>query len=179
MEVIMDIAEDIVSGTTYLHFNNGIHRDLKSLNILITKKYEAKICDFGQATLKIATASKSNTSSRIGTIRWMAPGSNQTTSKYSKASDTYALGMVLWEIASERILYWDVADNTLALAMIRRGEQEGIPENTPQRYSDAVRSCWHMEPSERTTPEQLGRDVWNINIRSEFAGGFVIEQCNR
>lgn len=68
----MDIAEDVVSGTTYLHFNNSIHRDLKSLNILITKKYEAKICDFGQATLKIATASKSDTSSRIGTIRWMA-----------------------------------------------------------------------------------------------------------
>lgn len=106
-------------------------------------------------------------------------GSNQTTSKYSKASDTYALGMVLWEIASERIPYWDFADNTLVLAMIRRGEQEGIPENTPQRYSDAVRSYWHMEPSERTTPERLGRDVWNINIRSEFAGGFVIEQCNR
>ncbi|KAL1931343.1 hypothetical protein VTP01DRAFT_9485 [Rhizomucor pusillus] len=136
----------------------NIHRDLKSLNILITKKYEAKICDFGQATLKIATASKSDTSSRI---------------------DTYALGMVLWEIASERIPYWDFADNTLVLAMIRRGEQEGIPENTPQRYSDAVRSYWHMEPSERTTPERLGRDVWNINIRSEFAGGFVIEQCNR
>lgn len=90
----MDFAEDIISGMVYLHFNSIIHRDLKSPNILITKRYEAKIWDFGPATLKTASASKSKTLSQIGALLWMATEITKQPVKYSTASDIYALGMV-------------------------------------------------------------------------------------
>jgi senescence-induced receptor-like serine/threonine-protein kinase len=41
------IIKDISNGMSYLHENKMVHRDLKSLNILLDEKNRAKICDFG------------------------------------------------------------------------------------------------------------------------------------
>ena len=56
------IATDIGKGLTYLHGQNVIHRDLKSLNILIAKDDTAKITDFGLAKIKLETSSKTTSS---------------------------------------------------------------------------------------------------------------------
>src|ERR1700730_15993025 len=40
------ITNDIIKGLAFLHANHIIHRDLKSLNILMNEHYEAKLCDF-------------------------------------------------------------------------------------------------------------------------------------
>ena len=39
----------LLGGISYLHDNWVLHRDLKTSNILYTKRGELKICDFGLA----------------------------------------------------------------------------------------------------------------------------------
>ncbi|RIA83270.1 kinase-like domain-containing protein, partial [Glomus cerebriforme] len=39
-------------GLAYIHQENIIHRDLKSMNILLTKNNEVKISDFGLSKVK-------------------------------------------------------------------------------------------------------------------------------
>ncbi len=93
-EAKMQIAKDVSLGLAYLHSLGIVHCDIKSSNILLTEHKEARICDFGLAM-------------RVGeggggcTLQWMAPELLQDPPQYSSKSDVYALGMVMWEMASE------------------------------------------------------------------------------
>ena len=57
----------------YLHAFNVIHRDLKSLNVLVMENDSVKICDYG--CCRIVDDDKKMTAS-VGTVAWMAPESN-------------------------------------------------------------------------------------------------------
>ena len=41
------LSYNILKSVNYLHKNNILHRDLKPQNILVTKDFEVRICDFG------------------------------------------------------------------------------------------------------------------------------------
>ena len=65
-----NLALEIAQGMCYLHsFKPPIlHRDLKSLNVLLDKNYSCKIADFGWARLRDNHMTKLR-----GTFQWMAP----------------------------------------------------------------------------------------------------------
>jgi serine/threonine protein kinase len=52
----LQIALDVAAGVSYLHGHipSILHRDLKSLNILITKDWRAKVADFGMTRFQEA-----------------------------------------------------------------------------------------------------------------------------
>ncbi len=51
MEYCEQLALGIAEGMQYLHSQSIIHRDLKSLNILIDSSWTPKIADFGESRL--------------------------------------------------------------------------------------------------------------------------------
>ncbi|XP_054812621.1 serine/threonine-protein kinase CTR1-like isoform X2 [Prosopis cineraria] len=53
----LSMAYDVAKGMNYLHKRNPpiVHRDLKSPNLLVDKKYTVKVCDFGLSRLKANT----------------------------------------------------------------------------------------------------------------------------
>jgi serine/threonine protein kinase len=77
MKVKLSIAKQIARGMLFLHTNDPpiIHRDLKSLNILLVNKYngednpQIKIADFGLSR-DFASTYMTGT---LGTYHWMAP----------------------------------------------------------------------------------------------------------
>ncbi|KAB1221280.1 Serine/threonine-protein kinase CTR1 [Morella rubra] len=64
----LNMAYDVAKGMNYLHKRNPpiVHRDLKSPNLLVDKKYTVKVCDFGLSRLKANTFLSSK--SAAGTI---------------------------------------------------------------------------------------------------------------
>ena len=65
-----------------------------------------------------------------GTPQWMAPEVLQA-EPYNEAADVYALGIVLWEVATRRCPYDDspdLAGVALAMRVVRDGLRPSIPE---------------------------------------------------
>ena len=148
------IAQNIASGLYYLHNNRIIHRDLKSLNVLLDEHKQAKLADFGLSTIKLETQTRTTTAQAkqaAGTVRWMAPELFKRGASCNEGTDIYALGWVLWEIAARQVPFEsDVhADNDLIKDWIKDGERDAIPASTPPQYAALLTKCWQQRAEDR------------------------------
>ncbi|KAK8968939.1 putative leucine-rich repeat receptor-like serine/threonine-protein kinase [Platanthera guangdongensis] len=93
----LQIALDVSHGIEYLHDGASpsvVHRDLKSANILLDSLMKAKVADFGLSKEEIFDGRKSGLK---GTYGYMDP-SYVSTSKFTKQSDVYSFGIILFEL---------------------------------------------------------------------------------
>jgi len=85
-------------GILVLHKNRIIHRDIKSMNVLVTEDYSCKITDFGCAKLLDKTTRRANIHQTArGTPLWMAPEVARE-ADFGFPADIYSLGVMLFEI---------------------------------------------------------------------------------
>jgi len=146
------ISLDIAFGLFDLHNENVLHRDLKSLNVLLDNNLRAKLTDFGLSKVKTETTSASKVGNKtVGSVMWMAPELfNRKTRKHTKMSDIYAMGITFWEIASRKIPYEDADGNQqLVMKWIEEGEKEIIPEDCPSNYASLFQQCWDGDANKR------------------------------
>lgn len=100
----MDDAVRIVSllaqGLQEAHEHGIIHRDLKPANILMNKRAEPVITDFGLAVIKDAEQDRlTRTGSTVGTPCYMAPEQVKgDIDNIGPASDLYSLGVIFYEL---------------------------------------------------------------------------------
>ena len=150
------IAMDIGKGLAFLHSQNVLHRDLKSLNVLLDEKYQAKISDFGLSKIKTesnnSTANK--TKSMVGTTRWRAPEIIKGVEANKKASDVYGYGMILWELASRKLPFEEAPDDFIVMGWIMNGKKEKVPDDCPKEFGHVIESCWE-EPQKRPEASQI------------------------
>ena len=66
-------TKEILEGLEYLHFNNIIHRDIKSSNILFKDDGTCQLADFGSSKKEEGNNNGSGYKSFCGTPYWMAP----------------------------------------------------------------------------------------------------------
>eukprot|EP00002_Diphylleia_rotans_P019933 TRINITY_DN3855_c0_g1_i2.p2 TRINITY_DN3855_c0_g1~~TRINITY_DN3855_c0_g1_i2.p2 ORF type:complete len:1720 (-),score=293.72 TRINITY_DN3855_c0_g1_i2:217-5376(-) len=161
----IQFTRDIVKGMLYLHTSNPpiLHRDLKSLNVLVDDRFRLKVSDFGMTTFQ----GKSMADENVGSLLWLAPEVLEG-KEYIQASDVYAFGIVFWEIMARQEPYHDV-ENILALTTMvtLAGFRPTIPEDTPPEISEMIKQSWHQNSDNRPNFQELHDKLKDLSKESE------------
>ncbi|HXZ05862.1 MAG TPA: serine/threonine-protein kinase, partial [Ktedonobacteraceae bacterium] len=96
LPVILSSVKQVAEALQYAHEQKFIHRDVKPENMLLGRRQEVLLSDFGIATIAHNTSSQDvSKEGTSGTLAYMAP--EQIEGHPRAASDQYALGVVVYE----------------------------------------------------------------------------------
>src|SRR5438105_6503648 len=93
-----------------------IHRDMKPSNILANEDGQTKVADFGIAKAAFVNQALTTTGAMLGTVRYLSPEQVEG-SELDLRSDLYSVGVVLYELLTNRPPFW--AETDVATAMMR------------------------------------------------------------
>ncbi|XP_006745519.1 mitogen-activated protein kinase kinase kinase 10 [Leptonychotes weddellii] len=153
--VLVNWAVQVARGMNYLHSDAPvpiIHRDLKSINILILEAIEnhnladtvLKITDFGLAR----EWHKTTKMSAAGTYAWMAPEVIRL-SLFSKSSDVWSFGVLLWELLTGEVPYREIDALAVAYGVAMNKLTLPIPSTCPEPFARLLEECWDPDPHGR------------------------------
>ena len=109
------LFEDVCSAVAYAQERMVVHRDLKPSNIVVSKDRQVKLLDFGIAKIleedrMDLSLPKTRTGAKLMTLRFASP-EQVLSGKVTKATDVYALGVILYELLTGRSPY-DLKDKS-------------------------------------------------------------------
>lgn len=156
-------AYDIARGMQYLHSCQIVHRDLKSLNILLDENYKIRICDFGFA--KLMDDDDTFKAHNAGTMQWMAPEILKSSTHFTSKVDVYAYGILLTEILTGRRPYGNIEDKkALSKRIIEEDLRPSLLPTTPPLLKDLITQCWDKNPDVRPTFDEIVARFDNLEI---------------
>lgn len=158
-EQSLDITQQILNALTEIHRTGIIHRDLKPANIMLinkeNKEHFVKILDFGLA--KTQTLSRVTESGLVvGTLNYLSP-EQVLNSRFSPASDIYALGVILYEMLTGEKPFKGETPLEIMQDMFKEElkEPKDIKETIPLKLNTVVMSMIAREPEKRPSAEVL------------------------
>lgn len=174
----LNLAIEITRGLQYLHSQTPpvLHRDLKTLNILVDEANHIKLADFG-ATSAVSEAASSGSLPETPTVGGEQSSSTGTApvemsfggtlycmapevldhQPYTVASDIYSLGLVFYELACGEIPF-DGLSHMQLLRAIEAGSIEplsSVESTAPASYCSLVSSCISKNPEERPSLDDV------------------------
>ncbi|RIB05906.1 kinase-like domain-containing protein [Gigaspora rosea] len=149
LNLLQCIAYDLL----IIHSQDLIHRDLHSGNILLNSFKSAYIADLG-LSITANIASKSNSDGIYGILPYIAP-EILNKHQYTKESDIYSFGIIMWEILYGKPVPFDNNSEFQFQLKICNGLRPHIYENTAMCYADLMKNCWNMDPKKRPTSKEI------------------------
>ena len=106
------------------HLNGVVHRDIKPANLFLTRRGDGSPCvkllDFGIAKIDEGGAGRLTAASAVfGTPRFMSPEQIGSTRDVDARTDIWALGVVLYEVASGRVAFDAPTAAEICIAVLR------------------------------------------------------------
>lgn len=112
-KLLQSYAFQLLAGLHYIHSNRILHRDIKTLNLLIDSEGRLVISDFGMA--RHYSVPIQQYSPEVASLCYRAPELLEKTNMYSTAADMWAAGCCIAEMATGGPLFMK-ADSPMALA---------------------------------------------------------------
>ena len=166
---VVQLLLPVARALEYAHEENLIHRDVKPANILISKKGQPMLSDFGIA--KILDLEDSNTLTGtnvgVGTPEYMAPEQGLGRSVDARA-DVYSLGVMMFELVTGHKPY--TADTPMAVVL--KHVSDPLPKlgdyipNVPANVEKVLFKALAKKPEDRfQNMEEFANAMEKISIQ--------------
>lgn len=134
-----------------------------------------KIGDFGLATFKTRWEGNQHIYHPTGSILWMAPEIIRTepgVNPFTYRSDVYSYGIVLYELLSRKLPYFDFEHKDALLFLIGLGDPNRSPKlnlaviepDKPDGLKSLMLRCTKRAPEDRPLFKSIIRDLKRINL---------------
>lgn len=149
-DLIWKLFIQVARGLAALHNMKILHRDIKPGNIMVMQGDIAKIGDLGIAKLLTSTLAAKT---QIGTPHYMPPEIWKN-KPYSFSSDIWALGCLLYEMATFSVPFEARSMNELRYKVLK-GTFPAVPGTYSKELANMVRDCLDQTPERRPTVERM------------------------
>lgn len=152
------MALQVCEGVDFLHGRSPpvVHRDLKSLNIVLDRIYNAKICDFGLTQSMEKTHITLKEGGNGGSPRYMAPECYDCKGQITEKVDVWALGCILVECFGGPLPYDDCQNIQQIVAKVLIDKQlPYIPNHLPSGMRPIVEDCFQFDTRQRASSQNV------------------------
>jgi len=168
--VAVDNALQILSALSAAHAAGIVHRDIKPQNVMVGEDGRLRVADFGIARAN-ADQQMTEAGSVIGTAQYLSPEQAQGEDT-TAASDTYAVGIVLYEMLTGRVPF--DGDRPVTVAMKQINEPPIPPRvfesGISQELDAVVMKALSKRPEDRfETAEDFTAAL--LDVRAGMSGG--------
>ncbi|MCU0485843.1 MAG: protein kinase [Anaerolineales bacterium] len=152
LEQALHLMGDILAGLAAVHADprDIVHRDIKPSNILLTRKGQAKLTDFGLAQVSDESLRSAGGQPHPGTPLYMSPEQATTTDYLYPSSDVFSTGCVFFEMLSGM---------GYKQAVRRKQTLVGLRPEIPAWVSELVMRMLAKDPAERPCEGQEAAEL--------------------
>jgi serine/threonine protein kinase len=166
----VEIGAQIADALEEAHSAGIVHRDIKSDNVMITRRGRVKVLDFGLA--KISSKIESEESTRVktapgvvmGTVHYMSPEQSMGQAMDFR-TDIWSLGVILYEMATGRLPFQG-ASITETIDQIAHAQPPAIARfnyDVPAELEVIIKKCLRKKREERyASARDLRIDLENL-----------------
>jgi serine/threonine-protein kinase len=145
--IALRIAADVCAGLHAAHELRDragaplglVHRDVSPQNVLLSDRGIAKVIDFGIAKATGRASTDTETGSVMGKVKFMAPEQAVAPRTVDRRVDIWAVGAILYFLASGRCPYEDETDIAMLAKLASSKPPPELPDEHPGMLRDLTR----------------------------------------
>ncbi|NUO80613.1 protein kinase [candidate division KSB1 bacterium] len=149
VERAVEIATQIANGLACAHEAGITHRDVKPANVIITKRGEVKLLDFGLAKLA-GQQHLTKTGATLGTVAYMSPEQAQGL-PVDQRTDIWSLGVVFYEMLAGKLPFEGEYDQAILYAVVNVDHTPiaKLRPDLPSNLAQVIDKALAKRPAER------------------------------
>lgn len=170
LDVSLIIATAVTRALEHAHFRRIIHRDIKPSNVMVSRRGEVKLADFGIAK-DLTEADLTNTGFVVGTPSYLAPELLKG-QRADHRADLYAVGVLLFQCLTGKKPYASKDSRELFAAILagRRERLRALAPDCPRAVERIVDRCLESDVDARYARAADLRKDLEVQLHAAFSG---------